>query len=328
MKKIVYLSAATIALGLSGAALANVSLSSHGTAGSRAEGIGIAVDAGIIIINVANSSQSTAPAKRKLAHDSKGFDIDVEGGVRCKFGSGITRAGAFIGGTDAGAHTPSGKPRERYYADTIPIPAKALHEGTGGIALDPVAIVERALKDHVAKGGDAAAFLRHDHAFSINVPAEFKGVCRKKIGGGPDTGGYWYQAATAATTFKVTVNYVGDPDIGKAKGVAARPSAAPKPGQRVAPPAKEPQAAVYMKYDGIKGEAAADDHDIDSRGDGDDGDVATRRVRPPENDAAQPEAGGGLLRGAKSLFGGILRGKKVKDAVIDAALGETENSDG
>ena len=194
--------------------------------------------------------------------------------------------------------------------------------------------------------------------FTINVPTEFKGVCRKKVGAGPATGGYWYEAATAATTFKVTVNYVGDPDIGKPKRASAKPLAAPKPDRR----AKAPKAAGTRKVDAVKAAASADDGGSDPRTNADvdrgtgagfqpmvattaarggvrvatgdiDGDGANDEGEAPRtsavenDDTAQPDRGG-LLRGAKSVLGGLLRGKKVKDAVIDAALGETENSDG
>lgn len=362
MNRIALLSAAAIALGMPSIGQADVSLGSHGTSGSRAKGIGIAVDQGIYIFNVSNASQSRNPAQRKLVHDSTGFRIDVEGGVQCKTGNGIVRAGLFIGDTNPSTYTPSGKPRERHYADSLFVPVYAMREGEGGIGFDPVAVVERALEEHVAKGGDAADFLRRDHSFTAYVKPQFKGVCRKKIGGGADTGGYWYEAATAEASVKMTVVYVGDPDIGKPERVASKAKrATPKP-DRVAPRTDDPQASAsgYIKIGDIKGNAAKSADGavitytgIEARSNADKDRAADGGFRPPQttsafrgdvtvesgdvNGTVEPErepesesdsaSGNGLMRGAKSLLGGLLRGKKVKDAAIDAVLGEEGQDD-
>ncbi len=190
---------------------AKVSLSSRGTHGSDAQGVGLKAETGIVIVNVRNTSTSKDPKNVNLAHDSNGFELDMKGGVRCKFNFGVTRAGFFLGGKELRYFSPKGKPREKHYNTQQFIPASQFKKS----GLDPVKVVYDAMYKHIDKGGSKTGFLRKDRNFTVELEPEFKGRCVKKVKFKFDSGGLYHRAAKTSDKVKVYVRYAGDADLGR-----------------------------------------------------------------------------------------------------------------
>ena len=321
MKKLTMIaSAAVAALALTAPAGAEIPLSSRGTSGTDAKGIGIDVEQGILIVKVSNISGTGDWRDRLLEHNSQGFSLQMEGGVQCKSNHGITRAGLFVGGAEAQVFIPSGMPRERYFTDEYFISPSAFKEGEGTIGFDPIAIVERALDDHMADGGHPVDFLRQDHSFQVWLEPEFRAVCTQKVGGGAATGGLWHDQAVAEGAVKVIVHYNGDKYLASGRARSGTSTSGSNTGNPPARTTTRPERAPIetqsrpLRTSRVETEGQSyDTRDIE----------AEMNMEAVADAPAEREArSGGLKKTAGSFLGGLLRGKKVKDAAIDATFGE------
>lgn len=307
---------------------AEVPLGSHGTAGSDAKGIGIAVEQGILVVTVSNASGSGDWRDRIMEHNSQGFSLQMEGGVQCRSSYGISHGSLFVGDVEAQSFTPSNLPRERYFADTYFVSPAAFGEGEGTIGFDPVAVVERALADHMAKGGHPVDFLRKDHTFPVWVQPSFRAVCRKKVGMSAATGGYWNRQAVADGGVKIIVQYSGDPTLSSGR---ARGSTSTNGGNTQGPPARttgsgqrRPAGIRAPDTSASEGTTMTDLSTIKTMDKS--GVSEAEETRPDaQPEEAQEKPRGGFRKAATSFLGGLLRGKKPKDAAIDAVLGEEDD---
>jgi hypothetical protein len=90
------------------------------------------------------------------------------------------------------------------------VPLAKVKNGPADLRFDPIALFNEKLQQHVNGGGDAVAFLRQDHSFSVERPISLGATCMFRFNN-PNkntNGGAW-----ATAMVPLTVQYKGDPAI-------------------------------------------------------------------------------------------------------------------